>query len=224
MQEVMSADNLRGIMRNSLKAVGTQDIMFRVGKKTYRHEFLIDPLDVDYSGILSLNVLRRVEAKVGIRTSILVLWMNRHRLPGQEVKRCTLVRCHPRIVREASETGLITPETKGPKAPVGTPIPELSSGGSDIGGWDVVASGSVVLPPLSQGIIVGKMRDRSSMDAPQEVLVEPVSIGMPGAYVARVVSRVYTQQELDGSEDLEERSDRETSTSGDKCDSGVNAA
>jgi hypothetical protein len=37
------------------------------------------------------------------------------------------------------------------------------------------------------------------------------------------VSRVYTQQELDGLEDLEERSDRETGTSGDKCDGGGNA-
>jgi hypothetical protein len=38
--------------------------------------------------------------------------------------------------------------------------------------------------------------------------------------VARVASRVYTQQGLDGLEDLEERLDRETGTRGDKCDGG----
>jgi hypothetical protein len=157
---------------------GVQDIMFRVEKKTYRHEFLIAPLDVYYSGILGLDMLRRMEAKVDIRTSTLVLGRNRHRLAGQEIEQCALVCRHPRIVREALEMGLITPETTGPKAPVGTPIPGLSSGGSDIGGWDVV------LPPLSQGIVVGNMRGRSNMDVPREVLMEPVRIETPGAYVA----------------------------------------
>jgi hypothetical protein len=144
-----------------------------------------------------------MEAKVDIRTSTLVIGRNRHQLAGQEVERCAIVRHHPLIVREASETGLITPETTGSEAPVGTLVPGLSSGGSDIGGWDVVASGSVAFSPLSQGIVVGKMRSRGNMVAPRETLVEPVSIGTPRAYVARGVSRVHTQQELDVLEDLE---------------------
>ena len=63
-----------------------------------------------------------------------------------------------------------------------------------------MASGPVVLPPLSQGI-VGKMRGRSNLDVPLEVLVEPVGIGTPGAYVAQVASRIYSREEIDGSGD-----------------------
>jgi hypothetical protein len=88
--------------------------MFRVVKKTYRHEFMIAQLDVDYSGIIGLEALRRKEAKADIRNIILVLG-TRHQLPGQEVERCALFQRPQRIFREASETGLITPETS-PKA------------------------------------------------------------------------------------------------------------
>ena len=103
-----------------------------------------------------------------------------------------------------------------------TPIPGLNSGGSDIRDWDVVASGPVVIHPLSQGIVVGKMRGRSSLEVPREVLVEPVGIGTPGAYVARVSSRVYTREEIDGLRNLEERSESKSGTRGVKSEE-VNA-
>jgi hypothetical protein len=106
---------------------------------------------------------------------------------------------------------------------VGTPIRGWCQGGSDIRGWDVVASGPVVLPPLSQGIVVGKMRGTSNSDVPREVLVEPVGIGKPGAYVARVASRVYTQEELVTLGDLEGRSERKTCTRREKYNGEVNA-
>ena len=82
------------------------------------------------------------------------------------------------------------------------PIPGLNSGGSDIRDWDVVASGPVVLSPLSQGIVVGKLRGRSILEVLREIWVEPIGIGTPGAYVARVVSRVYTREEIDGLSNL----------------------
>jgi hypothetical protein len=92
-----------------------------------------------------------------------------------------------------SGTGMITPETTEQKASGETPIPGLSQGGSDSDRWEVVASGPVVLPPLSQGIVVGKPRCKEKLDIPQKILLEPVRIGTPGAYVARVASRVYTR-------------------------------
>jgi len=67
------------------------------------------------------------------------------------------------------------------------------------------------------------MRGRSNLDVPREVLVEPVRIGTPGAYIARFASRVYTQEELDTLGDLEERSERKTGTSRDKCEGKINA-
>jgi len=117
-----------------------------------------------------------------------------------------------------SGTGLITPEATGPKASVETPIPGLISGGSDICCWDVVASGPVILPPLSQGIFVGKIRGKNNLDVPREVLVEPVGMGTPGAYVARVASGVYTRKELDALGDLEGRLERNSGSSRDNDD------
>ena len=60
---------------------------------------------------------------------------------------------------------------------------------------------------------MGKMRGKDSLDVPQEVLIEPVGVGTPGAYVARVASRVYTREEIDTLGDLEERWERKAGTS-----------
>jgi len=164
-----------------------------------------------------------MEATVDLRTSTLVLGRTSHRLSGQEEEQCTLINRQPWAVREASGTGLITPDTTGPKASVGTSISGLSPGGSDIRDWDVVASGPVVLPPLMQGIVVGKTRGRNNLDVPQGVLVKPKGIGMPGAHTARVGSRVYTQEELDTLGNLEERSEGKIGTSRHKGEGEVNA-
>jgi transposase InsO family protein len=203
----------KGVTGNRLRAIGSQDIMFSVGSRIYTHKFLVAHLDVEYSGILGLDALRQMEAKVDLRTSTLVLGRSRHQLAGQEVERCALVRRHPHSVREASQTDLINPETTGPKAPVGTPTPGISRGRADVVSWEVVASGPVVIPPLSQAIVVGKIKRGSIRDVPREVMVEPVSVGTPGAYVARVVSQVYTRSELDELKGLEVRPNRKHGTS-----------
>jgi len=115
----------KGIAGNKLKTTGTQIITFWVGNKTFKHELLIAPLDVVYSGILGVDMLKRMEVKADLRTSTLVLGRTSYRLSGQEVERCALINRQPQAVREASGTGLITPEATGPKASMGTPIPEL---------------------------------------------------------------------------------------------------
>jgi hypothetical protein len=100
LQPTQTAD--RGITGNKLKAAGTQNIIFRMGKKTFSHDFLIASLEVEYSGILGVDVLRRMEASVDLRTSTLVLGRTSHRLSGQEVERCALINRQPQAVREAS--------------------------------------------------------------------------------------------------------------------------
>jgi hypothetical protein len=94
----------------------------------------------------------------------------------------------------------------------------LISEGYDIRGWDVVASGPVVLAPLSQGVCVCKIRGKDNLDVPREVLVETVGIGTPEAYVARVANGLYTREELDAVGDLERRSERKSGSSRDNDD------
>jgi hypothetical protein len=47
----------RGITGNKLKATGTQYITLWEGKRNFKCEFLIVPLDVEVSGILGMDVL-----------------------------------------------------------------------------------------------------------------------------------------------------------------------
>jgi hypothetical protein len=86
---------VKGVTGNKLKTAGTQIITFRVGSSTYTHEFLIAPLDVDYSGILGVDILERMEATVDLRTSTLVLGRTSHRLSGREAERCALINSQP---------------------------------------------------------------------------------------------------------------------------------
>jgi hypothetical protein len=183
--------------------MGTQVITFKVGKRMFTHEFLIAPLDAEYTGVLGVDVLRHMEASVDLRTSTLVLGRKRYQLSGQEVERCSLIRRQCRRLQEASEPGLINPEKERTDGQDEVPIPGLSSGGTDSDCWNVVALGSVVLPPLSEGLVIGKIEKPNGVDLPREVLIEPLGLGTPGAYVARVASRVLT------SEELEELKDRE---------------
>jgi hypothetical protein len=78
-------------------------------------------------------------------------------------------------------------------------------------------------PWLGRCSLRANLRGRNNSDVPREVLVEPVGIGMPGVYVARVANRFYTQEELDTLGDLQERSVRKTGTSRDKGEGEVNA-
>jgi len=118
----------KGITSKKLRVTGTQIITFQVGSKTFEHEFLIAPFEVDFR----CAFLKKMEAKVYLRTNTLVLGQTSHRLSGQEVERLALINRQPQAGREASATGLIIPEAAGSKALVETPIPRLNSAGSDI--------------------------------------------------------------------------------------------
>jgi hypothetical protein len=104
----------RGITGNKLQTTGIQTITVRVGSKTFTHDFMIARLGIDYSGVLGVDLLRRMEARVDLRTSTLVLGRTSHRLTGQEVERCALINRQPQVVGEAPGTGLITPEPTVP--------------------------------------------------------------------------------------------------------------
>jgi hypothetical protein len=51
-------------------------------------------------------------------------------------------------------------------------------------------------PSLSEGLVIGKIAKNNGVDLPREVLIEPLELGTPGAYIARVASRVLTSEEL----------------------------
>jgi hypothetical protein len=81
----------RGITGNRLKIMGTQVVTFKVGKRIFTHELLTASLDTEYSGILGVDILRHMEARVDLRTSTLLIGRERHQLSGQEAERCHLI-------------------------------------------------------------------------------------------------------------------------------------
>jgi hypothetical protein len=56
----------RGITGAKLKSLGNQTIEIKLGNRIYQHEFLVTPLNVEYSGVLGLDILRLMEAKVDL--------------------------------------------------------------------------------------------------------------------------------------------------------------
>jgi hypothetical protein len=57
-------------------------------------------------------------------------------------------------------------------------LPGSSPGRADVEGWNVVALETVVLPPLSEGLVIGKIPRNNGVDLPREVLIEPLELGM----------------------------------------------
>jgi hypothetical protein len=60
--------------------------------------------------------------------------------------------------------------------------------------WNVVAQEPIVIPPLSEGLVIGRIEKGNGVGLPREVLIEALRLGTPGAYVARVTNRVFLQE------------------------------
>jgi hypothetical protein len=48
----------RGVTGNLLEIIGSQKVVFTLGTKAFDCEFMVAPLDVEYSGIFGTDVLR----------------------------------------------------------------------------------------------------------------------------------------------------------------------
>jgi hypothetical protein len=72
----------RGITGIKLKSLGTQIIEIKLGKKIYTHESVLTPLDVEYSGVLGLDIFRLMEAKIDLCSGGLIVGWRRHELTG----------------------------------------------------------------------------------------------------------------------------------------------
>lgn len=119
----------RGITGSKLRVMGTQLTTFKVGNRNFNYEFLVAPLDAEYSGILGVDILGHMEACIDFRTSTLLLGRKRYQLSGQEVERCQAIRRQNRLSQVTTEAGLRTPLKEPPSGQVEEPIPRLSPGG-----------------------------------------------------------------------------------------------
>jgi len=72
----------RGITGTKLKSLGTQEVEIELGNRTYKHQFLVTPLGVEYIGVFGLELLRRMEAKVDLCSGGLIVGRWRYGLSG----------------------------------------------------------------------------------------------------------------------------------------------
>jgi len=101
----------RGITGTQLESIGTQDIEFRLGNRLYTHEFLVTSLDVEYSGVFGLDILRQMEAEVDLCSSGLIIGRRRYTLAGLDDDRGTpqVTVTKPVAKDEWGTSGLINP-------------------------------------------------------------------------------------------------------------------
>jgi len=192
-----------------LKSIGTQDIEFRLGNRVYTHEFLVTSLDVEYSGVFGLDILRQMEAKVDLCSSGLIIGRRRYTLAGLDdhdrgTPQVTVTK--PVAKDEWGPSGLINP--KGPTEE-GEATGEQGAGEPDSltdrelnpddpatcksshNTMSIVLAQMVTLPPRSRIVAMGRMLSKESgQERLRSVMVEPVPMKNPGVYVARVVSDV----------------------------------
>jgi hypothetical protein len=72
----------REITGTKLKSTGTEEVEIVLGKRIYTHEFLVTALDVEYSGVFGLDLLRQMEAKVELCSGGLIIGRRRFELVG----------------------------------------------------------------------------------------------------------------------------------------------
>jgi hypothetical protein len=165
----------RGITGAKLKSLGNQTIEIKLGNRVYQHEFLVIPLNVDYSGVLGLDILRFMEAKVFLCSSGLIIGRRRYELTGLDCqgRDSSLVTVTTPVAGNGWEnSGSITPEVparnESAAGKLGAGEPEsLVRGelnpdspvfhGRPNNTFSVLASQPVILPPSSRFVVMGRI-------------------------------------------------------------------
>jgi hypothetical protein len=114
-----------------------------------------------------------MEARVDLRTSELVVGRTRYPLQGFEAKIGEESSRQPHLRSVKSRTGPATPEKiiHGEEAD-SSPSQGRSREHPD-GVWNVMTSESTILHPMSQVLVVAKIKGKKGMHFPEEVITEP---------------------------------------------------
>jgi hypothetical protein len=57
---------VNGITATKIQTSGSTVLEFKLGKRRYRHRFVVASVQMEYSGILGLDVLRSLQAKLDL--------------------------------------------------------------------------------------------------------------------------------------------------------------
>jgi hypothetical protein len=177
----------RGVSGTNLKISGVQEVEFKLkspsGDMTFKHSFIVSPLEVCSAGILGLDFLQRVGAEISLADNLLALRNQRFPLSSAGL----LARISSDLeVPQQSARGLITHEPETALDPTDRWTEDESCIGT------VELAEAVSVPPLSGRTArcrVVRRGDSTEFKAPrnQVIMVDP-EIWLPGIYIARVVA------------------------------------
>lgn len=159
-----------------LMVYGTQRVSVTFRKHcSLIHEFLVANLQMSCDGILGMDILRRIGAKIDISEG--TLFVDNHVFGAIHESSVKLSGC-----------GEIEQVPLSPVNRDETPVTLRCSSGT----WPVVNTQEMSCPPMSEVLIQGRldMKTQNREGIPQEVLVEPVELNIHGLRVARVLSHV----------------------------------
>lgn len=178
----------KSVTGDQLRIYGKQNVFVTIeGKRSFSHEFLVANLEMTCDGILGMDFLKRIGAKLDLTTGKLFIDNNVFQMKsGSEDDRNSLSRCTKHesefqsqpieniaLFLNASDNATMTLRN----------IPTV---------WCVTITQDTILSPMSEVLIQGrlKIKTHEKILVPEVVIIEPVELNIHGVRVARVLSKV----------------------------------
>ena len=176
----------RGVTGTQLEILGEQEVEFILKDgndwMSFKHKFVISPLGRCSSGILGMDFLQLVGAEISLTTQSLCIDRYSFPLRGRESEVSGV-----RRLINAEQTGPLSPDQE-------------EKGVGLVEDWEgtVELAETVTVPPLSVRIarccVIRRSDSMVKVPRDQNVLVEPG--GLPGVYMARVVVKLQSNNNL----------------------------
>lgn len=213
---------VRGITGTEIETNGSRMLEFRLGRRIYQHRFVIASVQMEYSGILGLDALRSLQARIDL--------VDNHMLVGHDQFPFVKVRLRSHYSQGACKTEKVA-SNDGPgqsvrsernsrrtlPAPTSPEFedftnPDLSAQTTQEGrtrlrevaregGVQAVLACCTTIPPRSMAIVktnlVTEGRERMrKLEFPESVVLEPEEIYVKGVYSGRALSEVNSSSEI----------------------------
>ncbi|KAJ4430800.1 hypothetical protein ANN_19391 [Periplaneta americana] len=169
---------IRGANGQKVKTFGTQTVKFLMGSEQFEFKFVISDIRISAAGIIGMEFLRYVGARIDVQSNSLVIGRQTVTLINTDLQSCN-------VASVSGKSGSVS---------------AMASQSSDHDQLDwsgpILLAESVVLPPHTVKIVRGKVMGRHNLSCnpktSQVLLVEPTSDqdGLPGIHVARSISQL----------------------------------
>ena len=181
----------RGISGRNIKIVGEQEVNVKIGATECQHTFLVSEIGTPGDGLLGMDLLQTIGARVDLEAGILCI--KDEVVPLQNEDGTVMVVRTPTKRNEAVScpdlAELITPQEDHTEF---TRILAGSKVSSQEPAWhaEVYLCKTTLLPPSAVRIVQGKITGRCSLTCPREVIYEPVCAMIPGVVSPRLACTV----------------------------------